>query len=78
MTTFNPAAPSLSPAPASSNGTGAAIAPCPECDAAVSFARRPLAGEVVRCTDCTAELEVTSTAPITLALAPQVEEDWGE
>jgi len=53
-------------------------AACPECDAAVSFQRPPLAGEVVRCRDCSAELEVTSTAPLTVALAPEVEEDWGE
>lgn len=51
---------------------------CPECAAAVTFARSPLAAEVVRCADCGVELEVTSTSPITLVLAPQVEEDWGE
>jgi alpha-aminoadipate carrier protein LysW len=33
---------------------------------------------VIRCRECTAELEVTGTGPVTLALAPQVEEDWGE
>lgn len=55
-----------------------ASTPCPECDAPVAFTRRPLAGEVVRCGGCTAELEVTNTAPIALALAPEVEEDWGE
>jgi alpha-aminoadipate carrier protein LysW len=53
-------------------------APCPECAAAVTFTRAPLQGEVIRCRDCTAELEVTDTSPITLTLAPQVEEDWGE
>ncbi|MEI7657160.1 MAG: lysine biosynthesis protein LysW [Phycisphaerae bacterium] len=52
--------------------------PCPECDAAVPFTRVPLRGEVVRCPDCTAELEVRQIDPLTLALAPQVEEDWGE
>ena len=51
---------------------------CPECAAGVTFARAPLQGEVIRCRECTAELEVTGTAPIALTVAPQVEEDWGE
>ncbi|TVQ61782.1 MAG: lysine biosynthesis protein LysW [Phycisphaerales bacterium] len=51
---------------------------CPECDAVVTFDRSPLNGEVVRCPDCGAELEVVSTNPIRLELAPEVEEDWGE
>ena len=51
---------------------------CPECEANVPFARRPLQGEVVRCPDCNAELEVTALDPITLELAPEVQEDWGE
>ncbi|HZW08592.1 MAG TPA: lysine biosynthesis protein LysW [Phycisphaerales bacterium] len=55
-----------------------ATAPCPECDATVTFGRSPMAGEVVRCADCSAELEVTSREPLTLELAPEVEEDWGE
>lgn len=53
-------------------------ASCPECDAAVTFAKSPLNGEVIRCTDCGVELEVTNTDPITMELAPEVEEDWGE
>lgn len=53
-------------------------AACPECDAAVEFSRAPLNGEIANCTDCSAELEVINTAPITLELAPEVEEDWGE
>lgn len=51
---------------------------CPECEASVPFARRPLQGEVVRCPDCSAELEVTALDPVTLELAPEVQEDWGE
>jgi len=51
---------------------------CPECAAGVTFSRAPLNGEVIRCADCGVELEVTSTQPITLTLAPEVEEDWGE
>lgn len=51
---------------------------CPECAASIALTRRPLAGEVVRCGDCSAELEVTSVEPLKLELAPEVEEDWGE
>ncbi len=51
---------------------------CPECDAPVRFDRAPLNGQIARCSDCGAELEVTSTNPVTLELAPEVEEDWGE
>ena len=53
-------------------------AACPECDAPVAFTRAPLNGQVTRCTDCRAELEVTGVDPLTLELAPEVEEDWGE
>lgn len=53
-------------------------ATCPECDGAIRLDRAPLKGQVVRCTDCSAELEVTATSPLTLELAPEVEEDWGE
>lgn len=51
---------------------------CPECAGQVSFTRPPLNGEVVRCGACGVELEVTSTAPVRIELAPQVQEDWGE
>jgi len=51
---------------------------CPECEGVVSFPRRPLVGEVARCPDCNAELEVRRIEPLTLELAPEVEEDWGE
>ena len=30
------------------------------------------------CPDCGAELEITSLDPLTVELAPEVEEDWGE
>jgi len=56
----------------------AVTANCPECDAAVAFPRSPLQGEIARCADCSAELEVVSVEPLTLELAPEVEEDWGE
>ncbi len=35
-------------------------------------------GEIVLCPDCEVELEVRSVNPVTVELAPEVEEDWGE
>lgn len=60
------------------SATQTRTAPCPECDAPVPFDRPPLNGQIARCPDCGTELEVTSTNPIRLELAPEVEEDWGE
>ena len=51
---------------------------CPECDGVVTVGSDVVKGEIVSCPDCGAELEVTSTSPVTLALAPEAEEDWGE
>jgi alpha-aminoadipate carrier protein LysW len=34
--------------------------------------------EITQCPGCGAELEISSLAPLTLSLAPQEEEDWGE
>lgn len=53
-------------------------ATCPECAADVALAADTMESEIVACPDCGAELEVTSIDPLTLALAPEVEEDWGE
>ncbi len=51
---------------------------CTECEGGVPLSRAPIRGEVVRCPECGAELEVTGVSPVTVALAPRVEEDWGE
>ncbi len=51
---------------------------CPECAAELSLTNDLVAGEVVPCTDCGAELEVKSLDPVALELAPEVAEDWGE
>lgn len=61
-----------------SPATATLTAACPECDASVRFDRAPLNGQVCRCADCAAELEVTCANPVRLELAPEVEEDWGE
>lgn len=51
---------------------------CPECAADVAFNDQPRLSEVVECGDCHSELEVTTIEPLSLVLAPDVEEDWGE
>jgi alpha-aminoadipate carrier protein LysW len=51
---------------------------CIECAAELDLAPDVEVGEIVVCQDCGVELEVMSVAPITLELAPEVEEDWGE
>ena len=53
-------------------------AKCPECAAAITMGNDVEVGEILTCPDCGAELEVTSVDPLTLELAPEVEEDWGE
>ena len=50
---------------------------CTECAGRIT-ASVTLPGEILDCADCGAELEVRSVAPLVLALAPAVEEDWGE
>ncbi len=52
-------------------------AECPECAASLVL-EGAVKGEIVRCIECGAELEVVSLDPPTLALAPSEEEDWGE
>ncbi|MFL5803683.1 MAG: lysine biosynthesis protein LysW [Roseiflexaceae bacterium] len=51
---------------------------CPECDATITLPADTVEGEILVCSDCAAELEVTGVNPPTLALAPEVGEDWGE
>ena len=50
---------------------------CPECGAPIDQQPK-LQGEILDCTDCGVELEVTSLAPLRIIVAPEVEEDWGE
>lgn len=51
---------------------------CPECEGALVLADDVLDGEIIPCPDCGADLEVDNVDPISLVLAPEVEEDWGE
>jgi alpha-aminoadipate carrier protein LysW len=59
------------------NTTNNASANCPECDATISL-QGLMVNEIIYCPDCNAELEVLSLEQPAVALAPQVEEDWGE
>ena len=52
-------------------------AECPECFAEIELTN-VMQNEITQCSECGAELEVISLEPITLALAPEEEEDWGE
>jgi alpha-aminoadipate carrier protein LysW len=51
---------------------------CVECGADISLQDDLILGEIMPCPECGTELEVTSLDPVQLALAPEVEEDWGE
>jgi alpha-aminoadipate carrier protein LysW len=55
-----------------------AIITCPECEAEFELDDDVIEGEIIECPDCGVELEVISTDPLTVELAPDVEEDWGE
>ena len=58
--------------------TNVARAICPECEAKVQADGELVVNEVLSCRECGAELEVESLEPLTLVLAPEVDEDWGE
>ncbi len=55
-----------------------AASTCPECGADVVIPANAMQHELLPCPDCGTELEITSLNPVTLELAPEVEEDWGE
>ena len=50
---------------------------CPECAVELTLDQVEL-GEILVCDDCGAELEVRSLDPLSISLAPQEAEDWGE
>lgn len=57
--------------------TVSATAECPECFGEIKL-KNVMQNEIVQCPDCGADLEVVSISPVTLELAPEEEEDWGE
>ena len=50
---------------------------CPECGADFEAGKVEV-GEIVVCPECSVELEVVTVDPVTVALAPEEGEDWGE
>lgn len=51
---------------------------CPECAGEIEVDDTVEQGEIVPCPECGADLEVLGVGPITLGLAPEEGEDWGE
>ncbi|HZM81188.1 MAG TPA: hypothetical protein VFC19_36140 [Candidatus Limnocylindrales bacterium] len=51
---------------------------CPSCEGKVEFADNVRPSEIVECGECGSTLEIVSTRPFSLALAPDIAEDWGE
>jgi alpha-aminoadipate carrier protein LysW len=51
---------------------------CPECEEPVDLAGPVRLNEILECAGCRSELEIVALDPPVLALAPEVEEDWGE
>ncbi len=51
---------------------------CPECEGEVELDANVLLGEIIECPECGIELEVVELNPLTVEVAPEVEEDWGE
>ena len=50
---------------------------CAECDAELTL-EDVVEGEIVVCSDCGVDLEVTALEPAAVQLAPMEDEDWGE
>ena len=51
---------------------------CPECEENIEIETTAMLGELIICDACCVDLEIVSTSPIQLELAPEIEEDWGE
>ena len=51
---------------------------CPECEEGLALPAEPRAGEILDCAGCASELEILAVDPVLVALAPEIEEDWGE
>lgn len=51
---------------------------CPECEDEVQIGESLRLNEIIECGGCRVELELVALSPAVLALAPEVEEDWGE
>ena len=58
--------------------TTAAVSTCPDCTEAVPSTDDVRVTSIVECPGCQAELEVIGVDPVEYALAPDIEEDFGE
>ena len=57
--------------------TVSAQSECPECFDEITL-EAVMQNEIVQCAACGIDLEVIEVDPVTLELAPEEEEDWGE
>jgi alpha-aminoadipate carrier protein LysW len=51
---------------------------CPVCETPANLPDTSRLSEIHECIDCRSELEIVAVDPVLLAVAPAVEEDWGE
>ncbi len=51
---------------------------CPECAAEIILEDTMEISEIIVCSDCGMDLEVTALDPVAVQLAPMEQEDWGE
>ena len=57
--------------------TASGSAECPECFVGIKLVD-VMQSEIVQCSECGSELEVSALDPLSLETAPEEEEDWGE
>ena len=57
--------------------TASGQAQCPECLDEITLTD-VMQNEITQCPGCGVELEIAALSPLTLSVAPQEEEDWGE
>lgn len=51
---------------------------CPICQTSIDLPDTSRLSEIHECADCRSELEIVAVGPVMLAVAPAVEEDWGQ
>ena len=54
------------------------MAECPVCGGELELDAGIVVGELIPCPECGSELEIVDLEPLTVAEAPETEEDWGE
>ncbi len=51
---------------------------CPECAAEITLEAGTEVGEIIVCSDCGVDLEITALEHVAVKLAPLEQDDWGE